>query len=126
VQDEDPATDRLELLVEVRGEPAGARVEECPGDVTEFSVVTVEQGERVAGLVGIDQGDVHVADVGSARRSAAVVDVGGDMPRLGRVVGAEPPGMLVPVGEGDAPWAGWRGVAGFTDHADTQSFSGAT
>ena len=55
VQDEDPVADRLELLVEVRIEPAVACVEESSSDVAEFSVLTVEQGERVAGLAGIDQ-----------------------------------------------------------------------
>jgi Phage integrase family len=112
VQDEDPVADRLELLVEVRVELAVACVEEGSGDVAEFSVLTVEQGERVVGLVGIDQRDVHVADVWSA-----IVDVSGDVPGLGRVVSAEPPVVPVLVGERDTQRVVWRGVVILAVHA---------
>src|SRR6266545_1876190 len=65
-------------------------------------------GSRV---VDVDEHDVDVADVALDVGAAVVVDAGGDMPALG-CVGTEPPGMLVPVGERDAPRAGWRDVAG--------------
>src|SRR5438046_2779154 len=112
VQDEDPAADRLESLVEVRVELAVACVEEGSGDVAEFSVLTVEQGERVVGLVGIDQRDVHVADVWSA-----VVDVSGDVPGLGRVVSAEPPVVPELVGERDTRRVIWRSAVILAGHA---------
>ena len=46
-------------------EPAAAAdVEDGFGDVAEVGVLAVEEGERVTGVVDIDEHDVDVADVG--------------------------------------------------------------
>jgi len=118
VQNEDPAADRLKLHVQVRVELAVAGAEDGLGDEAEVGVLAVEKAERIAGVVDIDEHDVDVADVGLEVCAAVVVGVGGDVPAAGCVVGAEPPTMVVPVGERDTPRAGWRDVGGSTDHAD--------
>ena len=77
----------------------------------EVGVFAVEHAEGVACVEDVDQHDAHVGDVGFDVCSAVVVDVGGDLPDLGFVVGVEPPALVVAVGEVDAPGVGrWAAI----------------
>src|SRR5207245_10189753 len=69
VQDEDPAAQRLKLYVQVGVEPAAAAAEDGLGDEAEVRVLTVEEAERVTGVVDIDEHDVDVPNVGPGERA---------------------------------------------------------
>jgi hypothetical protein len=75
---------RLQSLVQLSVQLAAADIEDGSGDMAELGVLIVEQGEGIAGLVDIDERDVHVANVGSVSWLAAIMRPG-PLPGPGRL-----------------------------------------